>query len=81
MKSAVDILCQNGLSSRLEDWFFEEVQRDLRQRVSPEFWKYFQEETAQYEGLLKDEKHISNLFNAVEYLHKVCKLWSKMIRL
>ena len=39
--NAVSILCQNGVGNLLDDWFFEELQRDLRNRVAPAFWAFF----------------------------------------
>ena len=39
--NAVTILCQNGLGNLLDDWFFEELQQDLRNRVAPKFWSFF----------------------------------------
>jgi hypothetical protein len=64
-------LCHNGLINLLEDWFFEELQRDLRQRVSPAFWSFF-------ENIAKDgteneriEQNIACLLQAADYLHKI----------
>jgi len=39
--TSVNVLCQNGLMNLLEDWFFEAIQQDLRERVSPTFWGIF----------------------------------------
>ena len=29
------------MGALLDDWFFEELQQDLRNRVAPKFWSYF----------------------------------------
>ncbi|WAR31452.1 ANC2-like protein [Mya arenaria] len=61
--TAVNILCQNGLMDLLEDWFFEALQEDLRERVAPKFLGFF-EKKPQLEDKDAEDK-------AVEYLHGV----------
>lgn len=69
--SAVTVLCHNGLINLLEDWFFEELQRDLRQRVSPAFWSFFQNTSTDTIENEKLEHNIACLLQAADYLHKI----------
>lgn len=55
----------------LEDWFFEEVQRDLRQRVSPAFWNFFENTTSAVAENDKTEQSIACLLQAADYLHRI----------
>ncbi|KAL3869262.1 hypothetical protein ACJMK2_041966 [Sinanodonta woodiana] len=65
-QSAVDILVQNGIVNIIEDWFFENVQRDIRQRVAPNFWNYYTSTACQGASEWSD-----NLLKAVQFLHQV----------
>ncbi|XP_053380784.1 anaphase-promoting complex subunit 2-like isoform X2 [Mercenaria mercenaria] len=69
--SAVNILGHNGLINLLEDWFFEEVQRDLRQRVAPVFWNFFENASEDGTENEKLEQNIACLLQAADYLHKI----------
>ncbi|KAL4219155.1 Anaphase-promoting complex subunit 2 [Mactra antiquata] len=80
-ESATNILCDNGLLNLLEDWFFEEVQQDLRQRVSPAFWKFFEGLVPQDSVADKSEQNIVCLLQATEYLHKISEEYKPCIQL
>ena len=42
---AVYCLKENNIAHIIEEWFFEILQHDLRQRVSPAFWSHFNNNT------------------------------------
>ncbi|KAK3606129.1 hypothetical protein CHS0354_010758, partial [Potamilus streckersoni] len=65
-QSAVEILAQHGIINIVEDWFFENVQRDIRQRVAPNFWNYYTSTACQNASEWSD-----NLLKAVLFLHQV----------
>ena len=64
--TAVTVVCQNGMGALLDDWFFEELQQDLRNRVAPKFWSFFKGTHTQHSTLFKyEELQLARYFNSL----------------
>ncbi|KAH3796752.1 hypothetical protein DPMN_150323, partial [Dreissena polymorpha] len=68
---AINTLCHSGLVNLLEDWFFEETQRDFRERVAPTFWKFFDSLNVDQSNDVAVEENVQCLVRAVDYLHSI----------
>lgn len=77
---SINLLCENGLVNLLEDWFFEEIQRDLRQRVAYQFWQYFQSLGCDLSTENDTEKNVDCFLQAIDYLHKIAQDYQPCIQ-
>ena len=78
ISEAVNLLCERGLINLLEDYFFEEVQCDLRQRVAPRFWQYFG--VSVHTQADNSTCNAEQLFQAIDYLHKVAQEYQPCVQ-